>query len=58
MAARAEENALFVAFMRGAGNDRVKGVMINDRNHGSIASKIADDGDTARVAILDFISQN
>ncbi len=55
MAARAEENAFFVALMRGVGNERITGQMIRDRTHGSIASKIVDDGDPARIAILEFI---
>jgi acetyl esterase/lipase len=55
MAARAEENAYFVALMRGAGNLQVTGQMITDRTHGSIASKIAEEGDPARKAILTFV---
>jgi acetyl esterase/lipase len=55
MAARAEENAYFVALMKGAGNSRVNGLLVQGRDHGSIAAKIADDGDPARVAILNFI---
>lgn len=55
MAARAEENAYFVALMKGAGNSRVNGLLVQDRDHNSIAAKIADDGDPARVAILNFI---
>jgi acetyl esterase/lipase len=58
MAARAEENAFFVALMKGAGNKRVAGQMIKDRTHGSIAGKIANEGDPARVAILKFIQEN
>ncbi len=54
MAVRAEENAYFVALLRAAGNDRVTGLLIRDRTHGSIAAKIAEDGDPARVAILEF----
>ena len=55
MAARAEENAYLVALLKGADNPRVTGQMIADRTHGSIASKIADEGDPARLAILQFI---
>jgi acetyl esterase/lipase len=54
MAARAEENAYFVALMRGAGNLQVTGQMISDRTHGSISGKIAEEGDPARKAILSF----
>lgn len=55
MAARAEENAYFVALMKGAGNKSITGHMIENRTHGSIAGKIVDEGDAARTAILDFI---
>jgi acetyl esterase/lipase len=55
MSARAEENAYFVALMKGAGNKRVTGRMIADRTHGSIASGIADEDDQSRMAILEFI---
>jgi acetyl esterase/lipase len=55
MAARAEENAYLVAIMKGAGNKHIEGQQILDRTHGTIASKIADDGDPAREAILKFI---
>jgi acetyl esterase/lipase len=55
MAARAEENAYFVASMRGVGNERATGIMIEDRTHGSIASKIVNKDDPARTAILEFM---
>ncbi len=58
MAARAEENAYFVAVMQGAGNKSIAGQLIADRTHGSIASKIVNDGDPARTAILEFIRAN
>jgi acetyl esterase/lipase len=57
MAARAEENEYFVALMKGSGNKRVEGRMIADRNHGTIASKMAEDGDPGREAIVTFISK-
>ncbi len=57
MAARAEENAYFVALLRGVGNEGITAQMITDRTHGSIAGKIVNEGDPARVAILDFIKQ-
>ena len=56
MAARAEENAYFVAIMKGAGNTRVTGKLITDRTHGSIGNNIANDGDEARAAILNFMA--
>ncbi len=55
MAARAEENAFFVALLKGAKNPDVVGQMIVDRTHGSIASEIANEGDPAREAILNFM---
>lgn len=56
MVARAEENAYFVAMMQGAGNKGVVGKMIADRNHGTIASKLADATDPGRAAVLEFIA--
>lgn len=55
MAARREENEYFVALMKGAGNEHVTGRLIADRDHGSIANRIAEEGDPARLAILEFI---
>jgi acetyl esterase/lipase len=57
MVGRAEENAYFVAMMKGAGNQRITGKLIPDRTHGSIAGKIVEDGDPARLAILEFIAR-
>lgn len=56
MVARAEENAYFVAMMQGAGNKGVVGKMIADRNHGTIASKLADAANPGRAAVLEFIN--
>ena len=56
MAARAEENAYLVAVLKGAGNTNVSGRLIAERTHGSIASKIADADDPARLAILAFLN--
>jgi acetyl esterase/lipase len=58
MAARAEENAYLVALLKGAGNTRVTGMQVSDRDHGSVANKIADAGDAARAAILEFVRAN
>jgi acetyl esterase/lipase len=57
MVGRAEENAYFVAMMKGAGNQRITGKLIADRTHGSIAGRIVEDGDPARMAILEFITR-
>lgn len=56
MAARSEENEYLVAVLKGAGNTRVTFRQIADRDHGSIANKIANAGDPVRKAILDFIA--
>ena len=56
MVARAEENAYFVAIMKGAGNSHVSGKLISDRTHGSIGNNIANDGDPARVALMEFMT--
>ena len=55
MAARAEENAYFVAIMKAAGNKSITGKLITDRTHGTIAGKISEENDPARVAMLEFI---
>ena len=56
MVGRAEENAYFVAMMKGVGNQRITGKLITDRTHGSIGGRIVEEGDPARTAILDFIA--
>jgi acetyl esterase/lipase len=58
MAARAEENAYFVASLRAVGNERITSLIIDNRTHGSIASSIAAHDDPARTAILEFIKSN
>jgi acetyl esterase/lipase len=55
LAARAEENEYFVALMQGAGNEQVSGLLVKDRDHGSVAFRIAEPSDPARLAILSFI---
>lgn len=55
MATRAEENALFVAVQKTAGNARVIGRQIAGRDHGSIAKKMSEPGDETAAAILEFI---
>jgi len=52
---RAEENALFAAAMTAAGNRGVRAVEVAGRDHGSVASKIAEAGDPARDAILRLV---
>ena len=58
MPAREEENQYFVAVMHWAGNTGVAGKLITDRDHGSIATHIADEGDPAREAMLEFIREH
>lgn len=53
--ARAEENEYFVAWMKSLGNQQVTGVKLQDRDHLTIASKIAETGDPARKLIIDFV---
>jgi acetyl esterase/lipase len=55
--ARAEENALFFAVMKDAGNKKTSSLEIKDRNHATIASEIVQPSDPARKAILDFINK-
>lgn len=58
MTARAEENAYFVALMKGAGHAHITGLQMKDRSHGSIASRITEAGDPAREAILGFVGES
>lgn len=55
MVARAAENEYLVEILKGTGNKGISGLLVRDRDHGSIASKIADEGDPAQTAILRFI---
>jgi acetyl esterase/lipase len=58
MTARAEENAYFVALMKGAGHEHIEGLQVADRTHGSIASRITEPVDPAREAILRFVGES
>ncbi len=55
MATRAEENVFLVSLLKAAGHKQVTGQMIPDRTHGSVGHKIAEKGDPAREAILNFM---
>ncbi|MGV3754864.1 MAG: alpha/beta hydrolase, partial [Verrucomicrobiota bacterium] len=57
MATREEENVYFISTMKAAGNKRVQGLLIKDRDHGSIARNIANPEDPARLAIIKFIRE-
>ena len=57
MPAREEENQYFVAVMHWAGNERVTGKLIPDRDHGSIASRMVEEADPARTAMLEFMRE-
>lgn len=56
MRGRVAENELFVEMMKGAGNKGIQSLRVPDRNHGTIASEIATEGDPARVAMLEFMN--
>ena len=56
MVARAAENEFLVAILKGAGHQDVTGILNQDRDHGSVANKIAEDGDPARSALLSFVT--
>ena len=53
--AREQENEYLVAVMKAAGNQRVTGMLIANRTHGTILGHVADKDDPARNAILNFI---
>jgi acetyl esterase/lipase len=55
MAGRQAENEYLVEMMKGAGNPFVQGLLMRDRDHGSIAGKIKNQDDPARRAILEFM---
>lgn len=58
MAARQEENEFLVANLKGAGNAQVTGLLVRDRDHGTIADRLIDAGDPARRAIIEFIESH
>jgi acetyl esterase/lipase len=53
--ARQAENEYLVEILKGAGNTNVTGRLIRDRNHGTVAYRIAEEGDPAKEAILEFV---
>ncbi len=55
MAMRVEENQLLVAALKSSGNTRVTARLIPDRDHGSIAERIARLDDPVRAAIVEFM---
>ena len=55
MAARAAENEYLVEIMKDAGNKVVTSLLVRDRDHGSIASKLIEANDPARLTVLEFI---
>lgn len=55
---RLEENQYFAAAQRAAGNENVTILVVNDRDHNSIADRTGDAGDPAGKAIVDFIRRH
>ncbi len=55
MPSRAEENAYFVAVQHMAGNDRVIGRQIADRDHTGIAKRMSEPNDETMASVIDFI---
>lgn len=53
--ARAEENAYLAALMKGAGHEAVTTEVISDRNHASVAHKMAEIDDPAARSLLRFV---
>lgn len=52
---RAEENQLFVGWMKGLGNERVRYQQIADRDHTTIVGEFARPNDPVRRQIVSFI---
>ena len=55
MAARQAENEYLVEILKAAGNTRVTGLLVRDRNHGTIAHRMVEENDPARTAVLEFV---
>ena len=58
MTYRTEENALLVKALQGIKHPDVEGLMVLDRDHGTVASKLVEDGDPGRVALLKFVAEH
>lgn len=56
--ARVEENQLFVAFMRANKNKTVEFYFGRDRNHGTLASKLADEEDPGAEKMSAFMKKH
>ena len=56
--ARAAENIYFVAAMKAAGHQDVHYMEFDNRNHGTIASKLSDPDDSVAAAIHKFINEH
>ena len=56
--ARVEENQLFVAFMKANKNPDIEYHFGKNRNHGSIASKLADSDDPGAARMLAFMNKH
>lgn len=55
MPTRAEEIEFLVALLRAAGHANATALRIADRDHGSVGDNIANAGDAARLALLEFV---
>ena len=56
--ARAEENIYFAAASRAAGAGNVRTLLVENRDHGTVASFIGNENDPALEAILEFMNVN
>jgi acetyl esterase/lipase len=54
--ARVEENQLLHANLKSLGAQRLRFLVLPDRDHGTVASKLAEEGDPGRAAFLEFLS--
>lgn len=57
MAMRAEENILYLAARKEAGQTQVRGWMVKDHNHSSIGENISAEGDPVLKAMVGFIRE-
>lgn len=57
LAGRAEENLLFTAFMVDAGNTDTQCIVFDDRNHGTLVSRMNEPDDPVSKAMVKFIKR-
>jgi acetyl esterase/lipase len=57
LAGRAEENLLFVAFMKDAGNEETQCVVFKERDHVTLVTRMNESGDPVSTTMIEFIKR-